>query len=135
MPQITLDFHVFKKSVSRAYSQKAVLYMLEGLVNVDRLWLRMNPSTPKLYDSGVRYAREKTEYWRDIPTIILNKEGDCEDLGSWRVAELREEGKHVQPFLKWRKYGDFWLYHVMVAHMRPDGTPSHLEDPSKRLGM
>jgi hypothetical protein len=135
MPRIELEFHIFKKNVSRKYSQKCVLYMLEGLVNCDREWLRQNPSTPKLYESGVRYKREKTEHWRDIPTLILHRSGDCEDLASWRVAELREEGHKVQPFLKWRRYGDFWLYHVMVAHMGEDGKTFRLEDPSRQLGM
>jgi hypothetical protein len=140
MPQITLDFHIFKNDspANRHYSQKAVLLMLEGTVSVNRLWLKMNPSTPKLYSAGVVYERETEEHWRDIPTIIANGAGDCEDLGCWRVAELREAGAWCQPFLKWRRYGKFWLYHVQVAHMERRGNKvaiARIEDPSRALGM
>lgn len=140
MPDITLDFYIFKDSSeeNRHYSQKAVLLMLEGMVSVNRLWLRLNPNTPKLYNSGAVYMRETVEEWRDIPTILLNRGGDCEDLGCYRVAELRNEGVWCQPFLKWRRYGNFWLYHVQVAHMetrKGRACIARIEDPSRVLGM
>lgn len=131
MHKITIKCHIFKKNVSRTYSQKVILYFLEAMVNCNREWIRRNPKTPSLYKSGCRYVREyETEEWLDIPTIILAGGGDCEDLACWRVAELRNQGIKCQPFIRWRKFGDFYLYHVLVLY--PNGR---MEDPSKILGM
>lgn len=130
--RISIDANIFKDEQNRKYSQKAVLYLLEALVNINRLWIKMNPSTPGLYESGIRYIREyETEDWRDIPTLIKNGGGDCEDLSSYRVAELRErQNIRCRPFIRWRKYNNFYLYHVLVQH--PNGR---MEDPSAKLGM
>lgn len=130
--QITIDANIFKNEHDRAYSQKAVLYLLEALVNINRLWLKMHPECPGIYESGVRYQREfDTEDWRDIPTIIKDGGGDCEDLAAYLCAWYRErKGIKCRPFIKWRKYDNFYLYHVLVQ--MPDGR---MEDPSARLGM
>lgn len=129
---ITIDANIFKSEADRKYSQKAVLYLLEALTNINREWLREHPSTPGIYESGVRYIREtETEDWRDIPTIIKDGGGDCEDLACYLCAELRERKKvKCRPFIKWRRYQNFYLYHVLVQ--LPNGQ---MADPSAKLGM
>jgi hypothetical protein len=71
------------------------------------------------------------ENFRDIPKIIENGGGDCDNVASWRVAELRELGIQAKPYITWRKREDGGTtYHVIVLH--PDGSS---EDPSLLLGM
>lgn len=126
----------FKKAGADEFSRqnRKLLWFLEALTRCNVLWLETNPQAPMLYDSGVRYRPEKsTEAWLDIPHILKARFGDCEDLASWRVAELRVRGVKAKPFLKWynRPQGqNITLYHVQVRY--PDGR---IEDPSKELGM
>jgi hypothetical protein len=116
----------------RKGSEKALLLLLEALVNINRIELRKN-RLPPLYKAGIRYVREGrgNENWKDCVTLYRDGEGDCEDLGCYRTAELRNNGKKATPYIRWRldpKSGTY-IYHVMV--LRPDG----LEDPSRVLGM
>ena len=119
----------------RAY----LLAMLEGLVNMNRLWLRergqgVGGRKVSLYDRGIRYAREERdpstgkikEEWRTLQDLERQGVGDCEDLAAARVAELREQGINARPYLT--RKGRLW--HVQVIY--PDGK---VEDPSKILGM
>lgn len=108
--------------------------LLGALVILDLEWLRLHPQTPELYRAGVVYKREPAprEVWQDIPTILGRRQGDCEDLACWRVAEIRtKRGLKARPIPQGRKGPDGTLhYHIVVRW--PDGT---IEDPSKRLGM
>lgn len=71
------------------------------------------------------------EHFRDIPRIIENGGGDCDNVASWRAAELRELGINARPYITWRKRSDGGTtYHVIVRW--PDGSS---EDPSLLLGM
>lgn len=71
------------------------------------------------------------ERFRDIPRIIENGGGDCDNVAAWRTAELRELGIQARPFITWRKRSDGGTtYHVIV--LWPDGSS---EDPSLLLGM
>ena len=120
-----------KEEFSR--NNKKLLWMLEALVKCNVLYLESHPMTPKLYASRVRYKQESaSEDWRDIPTILKDGIGDCEDLASWRVAELRMQGVAAKCYLRWyiNAGNGITLYHVIVR--LPDGS---LEDPSKKLGM
>jgi hypothetical protein len=86
---------------------------------------------PPLYRSGVRYRREpqipgRYEQWLTIKDLVARGHGDCEDLASTRVAELRRLGVRAIPWLL--KNGPTW--HVVVRY--PDGR---IEDPSRILGM
>ena len=97
------------------------------------LYLKSNPRTPALYRSGVRYKPDPIagqELFAGVPGIIARGGADCEDLASWRVAELRLRGERARARISWRRRGDTWRYHVTVR--RGDGS---VEDPSKRLGM
>lgn len=71
------------------------------------------------------------EIFREIPRIIENGGGDCDNVAAWRCAELRELGVDAMPYITWRKRPDGGTtYHVIV--MWPDGSS---EDPSLLLGM
>jgi hypothetical protein len=71
------------------------------------------------------------ERFRDIPRIIENGGGDCDNVAAWRAAELNELGIAAQPYITWRKRSDGGTtYHVIVRW--PDGSS---EDPSLLLGM
>jgi hypothetical protein len=111
----------------------ALAHLLEALTLVNVAWLREHPEAPWLYESGVRYEEEPPgrDEWQDIPETIKRREGDCEDLGCWRLAELRVRSReNARPFVKCAVYGERTVYHVAVR--RADGR---VEDPSRVLGM
>ncbi len=107
--------------------------LLEALIAADIEYLRACPSAPSLYESGVVYEEEPGERdnWQDIPETIGLGSGDCEDLGCWRIAELRfRANEHATALITWREAGDRTVYHIAVR--RADGA---IEDPSRLLGM
>ena len=111
----------------------ALVQLLEALTAVNVAWLRENPSAPWLYESGVRYEEEPAgrDDWQDIPETLLLRTGDCEDLGCWRLGELRTRGhEYAVPYVRKTLIGSRAIYHVAVR--RADGR---VEDPSKILGM
>ena len=81
--------------------------------------------------SDTRRSPPGRDEWQDIPETIKRREGDCEDLGCWRLAELRVRShEDARPFVKCAVYGPRTVYHVAVT--RADGR---VEDPSRVLGM
>lgn len=72
------------------------------------------------------------EVFREIGRIIENGGGDCDNLASWRCAELRSIGIPCRPYITWRKRSDGGTTYHVVVHMDADGTH---EDPSLLLGM
>ena len=107
---------------------------LDALTAIDRLYLGTHLRTPLLYKAGVRYQHENLgcEDWADVPTVIGNRWGDCEDLACWRAAELQLRGIPARAVQKPPKRigPDLWLYHIVVRW--PNGR---IEDPSRILGM
>lgn len=121
------------ESLSEEAKDRALAGLLEALIAVNFSWLREHPSAPWLYESGVRYEEEPPgrDDWQDIPETIALRVGDCEDLGCWRIAELRaRQFENAMPFVKRSTVGRRTVYHVAVR--RADGT---VEDPSRTLGM
>jgi hypothetical protein len=107
--------------------------LLEALIAANIEYLRACPSTPSLYESGVVYEEEPGErdHWQDIPETLGLGNGDCEDLGCWRIAELRYRAEeHATPYITWREVETRTVFHIAVR--RSDGT---VEDPSRLLGM
>ena len=107
--------------------------LLEAVIEANMEYLRACPSTPSLYESGVAYEEEPGERdnWQDIPETLGLGTGDCEDLGCWRIAELRvRAGENATPFIKIRGDGNRTICHIAVR--RADGS---VEDPSRLLGM
>lgn len=132
-----------------------LVILLESLTRINEYHLvrglTMGRPYPRLYDTEVVYKEEKPgrEDWPDIPKIIANGWGDCEDLAAWLAAERRVyDGIAAEPVIKWKwiptkelvaagyhRHGKLprdgiWLVHCLVR--LPDGT---IEDPSKALGM
>lgn len=101
---------------------------LEGLSRVNEAIYRADPSLPSIYAGGVKYRREVGENWRHVADVLRELWGDCEDLATARVGELRARGE-AGARARVRRVGPR-LVHVDVV--RADGTT---EDPSVRLGM
>lgn len=115
-------------------SMKSLLYIMEGLIQHNCLWLLDHPETPSIYAHPITYKEDiGGEIWRDLASIWKNEGGDCEDLVCARVAEYRNAGINAKPILKksslsvagWKD-----IYHVLCK--LPDGR---IEDPSLSLGM
>jgi hypothetical protein len=108
---------------------------LEALIMANRMYLRTH-HVPPLYESGVRYEEEPAgqpyEDFAAIPVILARGWGDCDDVVSWRIAELRNAGENAKVRLKWQfdPSRGARMYHVLVR--RANGQ---VEDPSLRLGM
>lgn len=115
-----------------------LVHLLEGLIAANVFILNNEPSIPWLYDSGVRYVLQPPpDRWQDIEQTLAIKQGECEDLGAWRVAELRvRTGEFATPRITWMYDNSIpgkvrVVYHVQV--FRGDGVT--VEDPSEKLGM
>jgi len=122
---------MFPIRVIAPLSGRYLTIMLDALTSIDIEYLRVNPGTPGLYASGVRYRREKGEDWASIPEVLERGWGDCEDLACWRAAELYLSGQLASPFWEeQRRVGGRRLYHIMVRHIN-----GRTEDPSRVLGM
>ena len=147
MQPVLFKVQLFRDADDRPRSQQALLWMLEALCKINEGHLAYRPYPP-LYESGVHYERENgTEEWLDIPSIIEAGWGDCEDLACWRVAELRKQGHHAGPYVRYRNRDGVFHYHALVMRYRrvlrrkANGEVSEhfvqdvIEDPSRRLGM
>lgn len=103
--------------------------VLEGLVAANAAYLDRYEA-PLLYESGVRYRRERAgkEEWLIVPQILAAGWDDCEGLAGWRAAELRtldgEPARAIAIRTGPKKF------HAVVR--RADGS---IEDPSRILGM
>lgn len=108
---------------------------IEAVVLANQLYLRLH-QVPSIYESGIRYEEEPAgqpyEDFAAVPVILARGWGDCDDLVSWRIAELRNSGENAKVRLKWAydPIRGARMYHVLVR--RANGQ---VEDPSKRLGM
>jgi hypothetical protein len=123
--------------------------LLDALTKIHIDHLRHFPKTPSLYESGVVYEREPPgrEDWQDILTTLRRGSGDCEDLATWRAADLLVRGVPARAFGRPRpmvlpssceagavacddtpQVGTLW--HILVR--LPTGK---IEDPSLALGM
>lgn len=111
----------------------AIEAVAEGLVRLNMVLFEFaedkGVSVPELYESGIVYRREKpgNEWWEsalDALGVVTMKSGDCEDLASYRAAELRYfEGEPARVVILTTPRGSF---HAVVR--REDGT---IEDPSR----
>jgi hypothetical protein len=108
------------------------MFMLNRMVDINR-YLYRTRNLPPLYQSGVRYHREKANYisarpieeWQCVDVLYMSQKGDCEDLAAARCAELRNQG--IPARIRLTRHGRMWHVTVRVGDM--------IEDPSKRLGM
>ena len=111
------------------FSLKAIVDLMEGLCRYNLSWIKYKRgNVPRLYASGIRYRPERgKEDWLAIPVLLYTREGDCEDLSCYRIAELRYRGVDARPNVIARKVRKGqWKAHARV--LLPDGK---IEDPSK----
>lgn len=104
------------------------------VVNLHQMTVRR---LPMLYTSGVRYRRERClhvsvpescERFLTAEQLLAERFGDCDDLASYRAAELIHSGEDPRARAIVVRPGVG--YHAIV--MRGDGS---IEDPSHALGM
>jgi len=134
---------LFSNSENAVNDERALMSLMNALVQVNLAWLKSNPDTPRLYESGVVYIPEPEgqEIFADIPNVIAAGGGDCDDLVAWRVAELKFHGIDKRARVRLIAYprqcpvpGEpCTLYHVQV--LRSGLLSNYPEDPSARLGM
>lgn len=121
------------QGIGRNGLQRVINAMCAALVEADVVWLTAHPEAPSLYESGVRYVEEppREEWFADVPTVLKRGYGDCDDLASWRAAELIvRHGVEASVFTQRQVDRDgSTLYHVLVQ------SPLGVEDPSSALGM
>ena len=127
LPNPVIEAELWSVGASPAYSMKSTQALLDALTAINRAYLAEHQA-PRLYQSGVRYQRERgRESWRAVPAILRAGFGDCEDLAAWRAAELQKQGKRARAVL------------VRVAprlmHVVVERGGGRFEDPSKVLGM
>jgi hypothetical protein len=121
MPNIVFRCQMFRGDWDQVWSQKRMLFLMEGLVRVNQTHLQqfeefktrglVEHNYPSVYRSGLHYETEKgTEIWPDIPSMLMGTMGkgvypgpwsDCEDLACYRVAELRELPYHYERSAPW----------------------------------
>lgn len=96
-------------------------------------WLKASrPPADAMREYQDMAAATGGEVFRDIPRILENGGGDCDNLAAWRAAEIRHHiGDPAKPYITWRKRPDGGTtYHVICCWS--DGSS---EDPSLLLGM
>lgn len=107
--------------------------LVMALAEFDREWLCRHPDAPKLYQSGVRYKRQRRDVFMDVPAVLKGGGSDCKNLAAWRIAELGLEGHEATAMSVWQRADHLrfpLIFHVLV--LRRDGV---IEDPSVALGM
>lgn len=134
MRKTTFETEIFKTPRDRARGELALRLYLDTLFRLDIAYLRDYPDTPPLYEAGVVYKPEPIglEKWKDVPVIMTDGHGDCEDLACWLAAEMVvRKGIDARPVFEKQptKTPGFSLYHIVVV------GPGFREDPSKKLGM
>ena len=141
----SVDFRtaLFSDPENAKNDEKALMALMDALVTVNMSWLRAHPDTPRLYASGVVYLPEPDghEIFADIPSVLKEGGGDCDDLVAWRVAELRFFNIDKRARVRLIAYPrecpttdePCTLYHVQV--LRSGRLKNYPEDPSARLGM
>lgn len=110
-------------------SDESVQTLLDALTAINVVFLKSHGSVPGIFESGVRYKRERrgSEEWLTIPIVIQRGYGDCEDLACWLAASYRCNGVAARA-VAYRSAPH--VRHIVV--LLPDGT---IEDPSRELGM
>lgn len=102
---------------------------LEGLTSLCQEELARS-GLPGLYDANVKYKLTPYRVWRTPQEIVASGWGDCENLSSYRSAELRLTGEDPTAHVLVYPTGPA-RFHAVVS--RDCGAA--IEDPSKELGM
>jgi len=127
----TLELTSFETTPA-ADKMTVICKMLDVLHTANAGWINAGNAVPALYESNLRYKEEQLgkDEWQDIPRTLQLGNGDCEDLASYRVSELRAQGEAAQHTVEHRRSPQLVLYHIRVRRQNGD-----IEDPSCALGM
>lgn len=132
MLDISAQLMTFSEDIPPETMAYLISSWVESLARTNLVYLQLYPDTVPLYDSYVYYQQEPPglEDFFDIPTLLEQGYGDCEDLAAWRIAEYWFTGNYASPLVTWTEYdnGDI-EFHVQVH------TPQGIEDPSWVKGM
>ncbi|MBZ0119751.1 MAG: hypothetical protein K8H88_22370, partial [Sandaracinaceae bacterium] len=114
--EIALRLRLFRGEPARHYSERVLSVLLRTLVRANLLYLRTHADAPRLYEAGVHYEAEPypQEEWKGIAAILADGQGDCEDLATYRAAELLAQGERARPVFRWRPVGPLSVYHILV---------------------
>jgi hypothetical protein len=94
MPNIVFRCQMFRGDWDQVWSQKRMLFLMEGLCRVNQTHLQqfeafkergLVPNNyPGVYRSGLHYETEKgTEIWPDIPSLLMGTMGKGIYPGNW----------------------------------------------------
>lgn len=135
------------EKASRIMPIRVLETFFEAFVRVNVAFLIANKTTPLLYQSGVRYARDPETYvdgrkveelWLDAATILKRGKDDCEGLACFLAAEMRVRAPNsVRPYrvpaacVRLKRTRHAGLLHAVVW----DPASRTIFDPSKKLGM
>lgn len=127
----TLELTSFETTPA-ASKMTVICKMLDVLHAANVGWIKAGNRVPPVYQSGLRYKEEQLgkDEWQDIPRTLDLGNGDCEDLASYRVSELRANGEAAEHTVEHRRSPTLVLYHIRVKRQNGD-----IEDPSCALGM
>lgn len=135
---IIMRTRIFTPDWSRRASEAVLDIMLDALVAVDVLWLRLNPKTPRLRESGVRYYHEGIkDEWFSIDAALHALLADCKGLAAWDVAELRTSGEDpaARTVKRFAEVKDSVLGNLLVYHVMTERGDGRIVDPSRDVGM
>lgn len=139
-----------------AFHEHGALRLLNYLAYENAIIFVQRPELPNLYDSRVRYRREKREIWSDVLNTLRAGHEDCDALSAWRAGELiargadallpfddgykearREKLTHIAADCIFKTPSDKknpgGLYHCITRYWV--GKNQYYDDPSARLGM
>ena len=123
-------------TTDREQAALEVCALAEVAISEARRELRTG-AVPFLYQSGVRFVEQNPNAccFRPPSEVLARKGGDCKQLTTWRIAELREAGIDAKPRVIWLEATDGKGVKGFIAHMLLRLPDSNLEDPSVNLGM
>lgn len=145
-------------AVELAFDEFGAVRLLNWLARENAQIYRSEPDLAGLYESGVRYEREKEETWSDVINMYLAGHEDCDALSAARAGELMARGYRAlnprlgdhgaalarklnlkripaQAVIRTRtdRGQPGGLYHCIVKYQVGDRI--YYDDPSARLGM
>lgn len=120
---------LYDSGVVYALPDQMTSQMSERTLKEVRAYLLARGASEDSADHAVAVL-EGIEVFRDVPAVLKLGRVDCDNLASFRSAELRLAGIKAAPYITWRETSGGTIYHALVRW--PDGTS---EDPSLLLGL
>lgn len=115
---------------------QVLTYILRALTLANVDFLRANPSTPRMYDSGMVYRPDGIgdQAWLDVGAALERGWADCKTVSAIRAAELQVAGEEAWPIVGRRRVMDVpTVGRVNVIHIQVRRRDGRVEDPSAIL--